>query len=65
MVSIPGRLTAYERGDMVLLGKISFQNSNPPATVIPESTRAALGRSLGCFHHRAHSDEGCALEHRE
>jgi len=24
---MPGRLTAYERGDMVLLGKIGFQNS--------------------------------------
>jgi hypothetical protein len=37
-------LTAYERGDMVLLGKISFQNSNPPATAIPGSTSSALGR---------------------
>jgi hypothetical protein len=45
---------------MVLLGKISFQNSNPPATVNPGLTGAALGR----FRHRAHSGEGSALAHR-
>ena len=44
-----GRLTAYERDDMVLLGKMGFQNSNPPATVI---------------HRRAHSGEVCSLAHR-
>src|SRR5882672_9587322 len=32
---MPGRLTAYERGDMVLLGKIGLQNSHSPATASP------------------------------
>src|SRR3981189_159411 len=32
---MPGRLTAYGRGDMVLLGKIGLQNSPSPATASP------------------------------